>query len=267
VGGTPHRAEVGSGVGCLYWLDGGAPAPLSLQCVCGICGVPFWQGKQMSLWFWWWIARCLANPAFIFLSPGISTPHFGTSYTSAYGLLIRCCVSSDGVHVHSALAIMAILRAEHMSDCSSCTRPPCLAIVADMLNTYKRLVAFKKWDCAITSTRHASVASSKVCIDWFLHFRAHLSCISSAKFGSWKQLERQLWGLHRQMPCSTSEVSHYWLVSIGHLASYVFPLFVIHIIDAGQSRYGYTHIRRHAASGFCCFWSLELILNVCPAPY
>jgi hypothetical protein len=27
-----------------------------------------------------------------------------------------------------------------MSECSSCTRPPCLAIVADMLKTYKTLV-------------------------------------------------------------------------------------------------------------------------------
>jgi len=28
-----------------------------------------------------------------------------------------------------------------MSDCSSCTQPPCLAIAADMLKTYKKLVA------------------------------------------------------------------------------------------------------------------------------
>jgi len=31
-----------------------------------------------------------------------------------------------------------------MSDCSSCTRPPCLAKVADMLKTYKKLVAASK---------------------------------------------------------------------------------------------------------------------------
>jgi hypothetical protein len=39
------------------------------------------------------------------------------------------------------LVILAILKARRMSDCFSCTRPPCLAIVADMLKTYKTLVA------------------------------------------------------------------------------------------------------------------------------
>jgi hypothetical protein len=34
-----------------------------------------------------------------------------------------------------------MFKARLMSDCSSCTRPPCLAIIADMLNTYKKLVA------------------------------------------------------------------------------------------------------------------------------
>jgi len=32
------------------------------------------------------------------------------------------------------------IHGRRMSDCSSCTRPPCLAIVADMLKTYKTLV-------------------------------------------------------------------------------------------------------------------------------
>ena len=39
-----------------------------------------------------------------------------------------------------SLAIVAILKARRMLDCSSCTRPPCLAIVADMLQTYKKVV-------------------------------------------------------------------------------------------------------------------------------
>jgi hypothetical protein len=43
--------------------------------------------------------------------------------------------------VKSSLAILAIFNARHMSDCSSCTRSSCLAIVADMLQTYKILVA------------------------------------------------------------------------------------------------------------------------------
>jgi len=43
------------------------------------------------------------------------------------------------------LAILAIFKARRMSDYSSCTRPHCLAIVADMLKTYKKLdVASKR---------------------------------------------------------------------------------------------------------------------------
>jgi len=40
-----------------------------------------------------------------------------------------------------SLAILAIFKARHMSDCSSCNRPPCLALVAGMLKTDKKLVA------------------------------------------------------------------------------------------------------------------------------
>jgi len=39
-----------------------------------------------------------------------------------------------------SLAILAIFNARRMSDCSSCPRPPCLVIVADMMKTYKTLV-------------------------------------------------------------------------------------------------------------------------------
>ena len=39
------------------------------------------------------------------------------------------------------LAIFAIFQARRMSDCSSCTRPPCLAIVADMLKSCRILDA------------------------------------------------------------------------------------------------------------------------------
>jgi len=37
-----------------------------------------------------------------------------------------------------SLAIFATFMARGMSDCSNCTRPPCLAIVADMFKTYKK---------------------------------------------------------------------------------------------------------------------------------
>jgi len=37
-----------------------------------------------------------------------------------------------------------LFKATHLLDCSCCTWPPCLAIVADMLKTYKKLVAASK---------------------------------------------------------------------------------------------------------------------------
>jgi len=39
------------------------------------------------------------------------------------------------------LAILPIFNTRRMSDCSNCTQPPCLAIVADILKTYMNLVA------------------------------------------------------------------------------------------------------------------------------
>ena len=44
------------------------------------------------------------------------------------------------------LVLLAIFNARHMLDCSSYTQPPCLAIVADMLKTYKTLVAASNYE-------------------------------------------------------------------------------------------------------------------------
>ena len=55
--------------------------------------------------------------------------------------LIRNCISSIAAREKPSLAIFATFRAWRMLDCSNCTRPPCLAMVADILNTYKKLVA------------------------------------------------------------------------------------------------------------------------------
>jgi len=66
---------------------------------------------------------------------------FFPSRTYAWGFLIRNCISSNAPHENLPLAISTIFKARRMSDCSSCTRPPCLAIVADMFKTYQKLVA------------------------------------------------------------------------------------------------------------------------------
>jgi len=122
-------------------LGGGVPLPLRLQRVCALFAVPFWQGRQPSIWFSRTIAGCLSIAACTLLRPGNSTPRFFSSRTSAWGFLISCCVPSIAVRENHPLAILAIFKARRMSDCSSCTRPPCLAIVADMLKTSRKLDA------------------------------------------------------------------------------------------------------------------------------
>jgi len=122
-------------------LGGGAPLPLRLHRVSGFFAVPFGQGRQPSVWFSRTIAGCFSIAAFTLLCPGNSTPRFISSRTSVRGFLISCCVSSIAAREIPPLAILAIFKARRMSDCSSCTRPPCLAIVADMLKTSKKLVA------------------------------------------------------------------------------------------------------------------------------
>jgi len=120
---------------------GGAPVPLRLQVVWGLCAVPFWQARQLSVWFSRIIDGCLFISAVTVLCPGNTTPRFFSSRTPAHGLLISCCLYSITVRENPSLAILAISKATCMSDCSSCTRPPCVAIVADMFKTYKKLVA------------------------------------------------------------------------------------------------------------------------------
>jgi len=147
MGGCPGRAGIpcqdvfGSGVGCLRQSRGDALVAWCLQHVCRFLAVPFWHGWHHAVWFWWSVAGWLSIAAFLFLCPGDSTPRFFSSSTLAWGILIRYCVSSIVACKNLPLAIFAIFKARHMLDCSSCTRPTCLAIVADMLTTYKKLVA------------------------------------------------------------------------------------------------------------------------------
>ena len=68
---------------------------------------------------------------------GNTTPHFFSSRTSVGGFLISCCISSTVASEYPSFAILAIVKAGRLLDCSSCTRSPCLAIVTDMLKTYK----------------------------------------------------------------------------------------------------------------------------------
>jgi len=117
------------------------PVPLRFQRVCAVLAGPFWQGRQQSIVFSRTIARCLSNAAFTLLFLGNKTPRFFFSRTSLHGFLISSCISTIAERENPSLAILAIFKARHVSDYSSCTRPSCLATVADMLKTYKKLVA------------------------------------------------------------------------------------------------------------------------------
>jgi len=158
------------------------PVPLRLQCVWGFCAVPLWHGRQPSVWFSQSIAGCLPIAAFTLLCRGNSTPRFFSSPTSAQCCLTRNCVSSIAAPENPPVAILAIFKARCMSDCSSCTRPPCLAIVADMFKTYKDISCCNYiLDSAITSTIYASIASSNVVEACLVHSRGFLSLNSSSK--------------------------------------------------------------------------------------
>ena len=173
---------VGSGVGCLSRSGGGAPVPLHHQRVSRFCTVPLCQGRQPSVWFSWSLAACLSIAAFTFLCLANSTTRFFTSWTSTRGFLIRNSVSSLAAHNHPLLAILAILEARRISDCSSCTRPPCLAIVAGMLKTCNEISrCIYILDSANTWTMYASVASSNVVKACLVHSRGFLSLNWSAK--------------------------------------------------------------------------------------
>jgi len=148
VGGTPSVSAFSSssngtgGVparGCAH-RGGDAPVPLRLLRICAFFAVPLGQQRQLSGWFSRTFPGCLSISAFTLLCPGNLTPHVFSSQTLAQSFLISCCVCSIAAHENPRLAILAIFEARRMSECSSCTRAPCLAIIADRLKPSKILV-------------------------------------------------------------------------------------------------------------------------------
>ena len=57
------------------------------------------------------------------------------------GFLDRFAIEPNGFSGPNPDPLLSLFKAKRISDSSSCTLPPCLAIVADMFNTYKKLVA------------------------------------------------------------------------------------------------------------------------------
>jgi hypothetical protein len=133
--GVVGRGSVRCGVGCRRRSGGRESVPLCLQPFCVFCTVPFWQGRNPAMWFWGNIARWLSIAAFTFSYPGYCTACFFSSRTFDRGFLITYCLFCIGVRNNPPVAIFMIFEARCMWDCFSCHRPPCLAIVSDMLQT------------------------------------------------------------------------------------------------------------------------------------
>jgi len=127
---SPHSASGGGRCTSSF------ASPVCLRILCGAILARKAAGRLvMTKHCWVSLYRSLH-----LLCPGNSTPRFFSSWTSAHGVLMRYFMSSIAAREKPSLAIVAIFNARCMSDCSSCTRPPWLAIVADMLKTYKTLV-------------------------------------------------------------------------------------------------------------------------------
>jgi len=88
-----------------------------------------------------WCSRVSLYRSLHLAIPKNVTPRFLSSRTLERGSFIWYCVSSVVAREIPPLAISAIFKARCLSECSSCTLPPCSAIVADMLKTYNKLVA------------------------------------------------------------------------------------------------------------------------------
>jgi hypothetical protein len=130
------------------------------------------------------------------------------------------------------LASLAIFHTRCLSDCSSCIRPPYLAIVADMLTTYKKLVGissneFRQWPPPYTLLypplrRWTPVLSTG---------RDTHHDIRLQKFQSWQHHDVRFRGVCGQIPLWIMKVSCSGRKWIGHWAPSVYPLFVIRLVD------------------------------------
>jgi len=69
------------------------------------------------------------------------------------------------------------------------------------------------------------------------------------------------------MPVLKMEVFRYGQRWIAHIALYVYPLYVIWLINSCWPPYGYCHIQLHASSNSWCFQSYGWCMNVYPGSY
>jgi len=126
------------------------------------------------------------------------------------GVLNMNCASSSAACENPPLAILAIFNTRRMSDYSCCTWHPCLAIVADMLQTYKILVAASQNEIELLPLPYTTTEPSP------RYMKPALSSLRDPYHDThprrsqiWQPDDLQLHRLCRQMLWSTMDVSQY----------------------------------------------------------
>ena len=242
--------------------------PLHHQLDCRFLAVLFRHGRQPSVGFSQTIAGGLSIAAFAFRCPANSTSRFLSSWTSVWGFRIRYCVSYLAACENPPVAILAIFKARPMSDCSSCTWLPCLAIVADMLKTYKKLVVASINEIQLLPLSCMVLLHPLWCIqpdsstprDPYAETRAQKTQ-NVQHHHAWFL---RLWGWIRSL---TIDVSHTGQLSLGHVALYVQQLNIISLVKDHLRQYCFTYIQSNAAAFFCFLLFQGPFFNVSPGLY
>jgi len=140
---------------------------------------------------------------------------------------------------------------------SSTTSLPCHISRYDE-NLEETSCYLKQQDLASTSTVYASGSSCKVIKACFIDSCGCFHEIQLWKSQSWQNHNVQSHRLCWQILSLTMEVSHsgWWL--IGHVAHYVYQLYIILLLDHHSPRYRYTDIQWHAAPYSCWYRSYGL---------
>jgi hypothetical protein len=161
------------------------------------------------------------------------------------------------------LAILDIFKARRMSDCSSCNWPPCLATVAGMWKTYKKLVAASNNEIRLLALPYMLPQPPATWLKPVLstHKDAYQE-FHQRKSQNWQHHQIWFWGLWGQMCLQTMEVSHYGQWEIGDGGFYRYPAYVIRFFEGPLPWSWYINIHLHAASDSCCFWSYGSFLNM-----
>ena len=221
----------------IWWRFTSACAPEA--CLWILC-CSILQERQPSVWFSWTIAGCLSITAFTLLCPENSTPCFFSSQTLDWGFLIRFCIASIVVQEKRPLAILAIFKGRRMLDGSSCTRPCCIAIMADMLNTYKKSVAASTYEIQLLPLPYTLLEHPLWCSKPGFHTLGdtyHETCLQNAQ--SWQYHNVRFRRTRGWLPSLAMEVSDYRQLWIGEVAPYVHQMYNQLLVDTRLPPYGW----------------------------